>query len=153
MEQNRRVDIVVLSDQPEQVRALIPDALKAIATQTPTPTPTARLNREGCQGRGDGGDLLHLPAVPVVLARGEDDADLIALHVGEHRALDLLGQEHGGGLHIRGQPGVERPLEPGGVPGEAAPVHAHDGVLPAGRAVRYWASRRLNATAACSPAK
>ncbi|GAB2742654.1 OmpA/MotB family protein [Sinomonas soli] len=31
MEQNRRVDIVVLSDQPEQVRALIPDALKAMA--------------------------------------------------------------------------------------------------------------------------
>lgn len=30
-ELNRRVDIVVLSDQPESVRALIPDALKALA--------------------------------------------------------------------------------------------------------------------------
>lgn len=29
--QNRRVDVVVLSDQPEQVRALIPEALKAPA--------------------------------------------------------------------------------------------------------------------------
>ncbi|GAA2483371.1 flagellar motor protein MotB [Terrabacter carboxydivorans] len=32
--QNRRVDIVVLSDQPESVRALIPDALKAQAGRT-----------------------------------------------------------------------------------------------------------------------
>ncbi|WP_422934645.1 flagellar motor protein MotB [Sinomonas sp. P47F7] len=31
-EQNRRVDVVVLSDQPEAVRALIPEALKARAT-------------------------------------------------------------------------------------------------------------------------
>lgn len=31
MEQNRRVDVVVLSDQPEVVRALIPEALKARA--------------------------------------------------------------------------------------------------------------------------
>ncbi|WP_171042472.1 hypothetical protein [Sinomonas gamaensis] len=30
-EQNRRVDVVVLSDQPEAVRALIPEALKAEA--------------------------------------------------------------------------------------------------------------------------
>jgi chemotaxis protein MotB len=33
LELNRRVDIVVLSDQPEEVRALIPEALKA---RTPT---------------------------------------------------------------------------------------------------------------------
>lgn len=32
-EQNRRVDVVVLSDQPENVRALIPEALKARAAQ------------------------------------------------------------------------------------------------------------------------
>ncbi|MDP5226333.1 MULTISPECIES: flagellar motor protein MotB [Arthrobacter] len=32
-EQNRRVDIVVLSDQPEAVRALIPEALKALVGQ------------------------------------------------------------------------------------------------------------------------
>ncbi|WP_323102058.1 flagellar motor protein MotB [Intrasporangium sp. YIM S08009] len=32
--QNRRVDVVVLSDQPESVRALIPEALKARAAQT-----------------------------------------------------------------------------------------------------------------------
>ncbi|WP_138445275.1 OmpA/MotB family protein [Sinomonas susongensis] len=32
-EQNRRVDIVVLSDQPETVRALIPEALEARAAQ------------------------------------------------------------------------------------------------------------------------
>lgn len=32
-EQNRRVDVVVLSDQPENVRALIPEALKARAGQ------------------------------------------------------------------------------------------------------------------------
>ena len=32
-EQNRRVDVVVLSDQPEAVRALIPEALKARAAQ------------------------------------------------------------------------------------------------------------------------
>jgi chemotaxis protein MotB len=31
--QNRRVDVVVLSDQPEQVRALIPEALKARLAQ------------------------------------------------------------------------------------------------------------------------
>ncbi|GAB4098628.1 flagellar motor protein MotB [Sinomonas halotolerans] len=33
MERNRRVDIVILSDQPEKVRAFIPDALKAIAVE------------------------------------------------------------------------------------------------------------------------
>lgn len=32
--QNRRVDVVVLSDQPEQVRALIPEALKARVAPT-----------------------------------------------------------------------------------------------------------------------
>lgn len=32
--QNRRVDVVVLSDQPESVRALIPEALKARVAQT-----------------------------------------------------------------------------------------------------------------------
>jgi chemotaxis protein MotB len=31
MELNRRVDVVVLSDRPEVVRALIPEALKARA--------------------------------------------------------------------------------------------------------------------------
>lgn len=34
MELNRRVDVVVLSDQPEAIRALIPEALKARAAKT-----------------------------------------------------------------------------------------------------------------------